>query len=79
MQLIAVAFISGSFLEAMLQSFPFQPIPSASIIARLMLCISHADFRQSADLIHLAGLEGMPGKHKQTLPVPLESMPQPNL
>lgn len=77
--LTAVVFISGSFLEAMSQGFPIQPIPFATIIARLVLCVSHADFRQSADLIHLAGLEGMPGKHKQTLPVPLEPMPQPNL
>lgn len=51
----AVVFISGSFLEATLQGFPIQPIPFASVIAKLMLCVSHADFRQSADLIRLAG------------------------
>lgn len=75
----AVVFISGSFLEATLQGFPIQPSPFASITARLMLCVSHADFRQSADLIRLAGLAGMPGKHKQTLSVPFEPMLQPNL
>lgn len=60
-------------LEATLQDFLIQPSPFDRIIARLVLCVSHVDFRQSTDLIGLAGLEGMAGKHKQTLAVPFMS------